>query len=83
VIGWQPYELDISSLVKEGRNEVEVRVCGSLKNLLGPHHGKLTPGMMTPFDWRHYPPHTPAGKDYDSYGYGLFEDFQVSASARR
>jgi hypothetical protein len=83
VIGWKPYELDVTASVQDGRNEIEVRVCGSLKNLLGPHHGKTTPGMMTPFDWRHYPPHTPPGKDYDFYGYGLFEDFQVSESARK
>ena len=35
---WQPYELDISKLLHEGENEIEIAVTGNLRNLLGPFH---------------------------------------------
>ena len=35
---WQPYELDISKLLHEGENEIEITVTGNLRNLLGPFH---------------------------------------------
>jgi hypothetical protein len=78
VIGWAPYEIDITKLIKDGRNDVEVLVYGSLKNLLGPHHGTMTPGLTSPWSFRSAPPHTPAGKAYDLFGYGLFEEFRVT-----
>ncbi len=39
-IMWQPYELDISNLLIEGENEIEITVTGNLRNLLGPFHLK-------------------------------------------
>ena len=62
IIGWAPYELDISRLVRGGENQVEVLVYGSLKNLLGPHHAKKNPGLVTPWSWRFAPAHTPPGR---------------------
>ncbi len=38
VRGWAPYEVDITSKLKPGRNRIEVEVCGSPRNLLGPNH---------------------------------------------
>ena len=38
VRGWPPYEVDITSKLKSGRNLIEVEVCGSPRNLLGPNH---------------------------------------------
>ena len=38
VRGWAPYEVDITRLVKAGRNRIEIEVCGSPRNLLGPNH---------------------------------------------
>ena len=35
---WQPYEADLSGLLHEGENELEVELIGNLRNLLGPHH---------------------------------------------
>ena len=83
VIGWAPYEVDVTKLVRSGRNDVEVLVYGSLKNLLGPHHGKIVPGFVTPWSWRNQPEHMPPGKDYDFLGYGLFEDFRLTETASR
>jgi len=36
--GWPPYQVDITRWVKPGRNRIEVEVCGSPRNLLGPNH---------------------------------------------
>lgn len=76
VIAYPPYQLDITSLLKDGANSIEVVVTGSLKNLLGPHHNKPKPGLVSPWHFRNvkrYPP----GKDYDLYPYGLIEDYQL------
>ena len=77
VIGWAPYELDISRWVKDGPNEVEVLVYGSLKNLLGPHHGKHERGLVTPWHWRNAPAQMPPGSGYDLLSYGLEEPFEL------
>ncbi len=37
-IMWQPYEADVSNLLHEGENEIEITITGSLRNLLGPFH---------------------------------------------
>ncbi len=37
-LAWAPYEVDVSDLVHEGANEVEIELVTSLRNLLGPHH---------------------------------------------
>lgn len=37
-IMWQPYEVDVTSALKEGENVVEITVTGNLRNLLGPFH---------------------------------------------
>jgi len=74
----QPWECDVTQLIKAGKNTVEVVVTGSLKNTLGPHHGKpdlcsAWPGMFhnAPKD------NQPAGDQYDTIGYGLFEPFEL------
>ncbi len=77
IIGWQPYQLDITGAVKDGSNQVEVVVYGSLKNLLGPHHGKINRGLTSPGSFRSAPASLPPGTAYDLEGYGLTEEFQV------
>lgn len=76
VIAYDPFELDITKWLVAGKNKVDVEVIGSLKNLLGPHHGKHAPGLASPWHWRNIYTY-PAGKDYDTYDYGLMEDFQL------
>lgn len=76
VIAFPPYETDVTGLIKTGENKIEVKVIGSLKNLLGPHHNHPKPGFVSPWIWRNvksYPP----GKDYQILDYGLFEDFNL------
>jgi hypothetical protein len=57
-------------------------VCGSNKNLLGPHHGNPKPGLVAPPMFRNAPRETPPGSAYDLIGYGLLEDFSVVRAAR-
>jgi hypothetical protein len=76
VIAYPPYHSDVSALIRQGANKIEVNVLGSLKNLLGPHHSNSKAGLVTPWSWRNvnsYPP----GKDYNMIDYGLFEDFTL------
>jgi len=76
VIAYDPFELDIAKYLVAGKNKVDVEVIGSLKNLLGPHHGKHQPGLASPWHWRNILNY-PSGKDYDTYDYGLMEDFHL------
>lgn len=38
---WQPYEADLTGLVKTGENVFEITVRGNLRNMLGPFHLKV------------------------------------------
>jgi hypothetical protein len=82
IIGWKPDRLDITPLVKDGVNEVSVRVTGSLKNLLGPHHNNPAHGLVTPWSFFYAPDHQPEGEDYDLLDYGLFEEFDLTGYGR-
>lgn len=77
IIGWKPYEMDITDQVKAGENKIEVKVYGSLKNLLGPHHNHPVSGVVTPWSFFYAPFHQPPGGEYDLDDYGLFEDYQI------
>lgn len=82
IIGWAPYQLDVTRFIKNGENEIEVLVFGSLKNVLGPHHGKFKPGLIGSWLWRTAPEHTPPGSQYNLIGYGLFEEFRLIEHAQ-
>lgn len=74
IIAFPPYTTDITSLIKSGVNKIEVKVIGSLKNLLGPHHNNPKPGLVSPGAWRNIKSY-PSGKDYQMLDYGLMDDF--------
>jgi hypothetical protein len=78
IIGWDPNELEISPWVRQGENEVTIRVIGSLKNLLGPHHNNPGKGVVTPWSFFYAPENQPAGLNYDLLDYGLFEKFDIN-----
>jgi len=75
IIAYKPYNFDLSPYVKKGNNKIEVRVIGSLKNLLGPHYSQDR-GIAGPWHWNGVHRHDP-GNDYDLRDYGLMEDFIV------
>ena len=71
-----PWECDVTKLIKRGDNAVEVTVIGTLKNTLGPHHGKPGLGSAWPGMFQKGPNPCPApGEQYSTVGYGLFEPF--------
>ncbi len=83
IIGWKPYELDITGHLKRGSNRVEVKVCGSLKNLLGPHYFAGNLSMVTPWSFNEAPVSQPPGDAYELLDYGLFNDLQILATDRQ
>jgi len=73
-----PWSIDVSKHIKSGANEVEVVVIGTLKNTLGPHHGKPALGTAWPAMFTKGPqPGPPAGQEYSTVGYGLFKPFEL------
>ena len=57
-----PWECDVTKWVKRGQNEVEVTVIGTLKNTLGPHHGKPALGAAWPGSFQQGPQPRPAAR---------------------
>jgi len=70
-----PWECDVTEQLKPGVNTIEVTVIGTLKNTLGPHHGKQPLGSAWPRMFQTGPKTPPPGADYATVGYGLFEPF--------
>ena len=76
IIGYDPYQLNVTPFLKEGANQVEVKVIGSLKNLLGPHYRNPAPGLASPWHWKDIKEAIPGAK-YQLMDYGLMEDFEL------
>lgn len=78
VIFAQPCTFDLTGLLDEGENTVEVRCIGSLANIFGPHHIPRQ-GSMWPNMWNGIESRIPAS-GYVLDGYGLMEPFQVKSA---
>jgi hypothetical protein len=83
LIAFAPFRLDITDALPAGENEVEVVVCGTLKNTLGPFHnnpelGRAWPGSFQQGAKGGFPP----GSEYSQVDYGLFADFKVLRSGK-
>jgi hypothetical protein len=77
-IAFNPRELDITHMLKPGRNSISVVVYGSLKNTLGPHHNNPRPGAAWPSQFqRGAEGGLPPGAGYSLLDYGLMEDFSL------
>ncbi len=76
IIAFAPWQLDVTPYLKEGGNTIDVRVIGSLKNLLGPHYRNPAPGLASPWHWKNVDKPIP-GKEYQMMDYGLMEDFEL------
>ena len=74
VIAFPPYCADITGFIEQGKNKIDIKIIGSLKNLQGPHHNNPAEGIASPWMWRNIKSY-PAGKDYRMYDYGLTKDF--------
>ncbi|MFC5404754.1 glycosyl hydrolase [Cohnella soli] len=72
--------LDVTAFIRPGEvNDISVRVCGSFKNLLGPHFDPSNPrNVAWPGNWKNAPVYgPPPAESYDRIDYGLFRDFEV------
>ncbi|MDR1925938.1 MAG: hypothetical protein LBQ66_16340 [Planctomycetaceae bacterium] len=72
-----PFQLDVTSKILSGENEVSVIVYGTPKNLLGPHHNGSGRGSAWPSNFQRAPENQPSGDAYDSIDYGLFAPFEL------
>ncbi len=64
--------LEIGKLLTKGENEIALRVAGSLRNILGPHHGY---NDAIPYDWSMYERgHLPTAEEYAFSRYGIYVD---------
>ena len=79
-LNWAPYTADLSGLLKEGENVVEIELITSFQNMLGPHHLGANRKYSSPFAY-HYEsriwsvPSVIAQWEEDSYsfsGIGIF-----------
>ena len=76
IIGFDPYRLDVTSFLKTGKNQIDVHVVGSHKNLLGPHYKNPAPGLASPGHWKNINEQIP-GTAYQMIDYGLMEAFEL------
>jgi hypothetical protein len=77
VIAWQPNELDVTDFVKEGENEITVKVIGSLKNTFGFFYENNDNWIHGPHSWNGAPKKIPNASEYFLMDYGLFEPFEL------
>ena len=76
VIAFPPYRADVFGAIKPGINKIDVKIIGSLKNILGPHHKNPASGLASPGHWKNITVY-PSGKDYQMLDYGLFGEFDL------
>lgn len=77
LIAWQPNELDVTSLLKDGENEITVKVTGSLKNTFGFFYQNNNNWIFGPWSWNSAPKEIPGASAYFLMDYGLMEPFQL------
>ncbi len=77
LIAWQPYELDVTSFLKDGANEITVKVTGSLKNTFGFFYQKNDSWIFGPWSWNSAPSKIPTASAYFLVDYGLFDPFKL------
>jgi hypothetical protein len=69
----------VNTPILAGEHKIVVLICGSFKNLLGPHHDPDRPRLIAwPGNWREAPAYgPPAAEAYDFIDYGLMGEFTV------
>ncbi|MCX6986155.1 MAG: hypothetical protein NT118_15610 [Lentisphaerae bacterium] len=78
-IAWKPYGIDITDFVVKGRNEIEIEIVGTRRNLLGPLHlNEKYPNWTGP--WQFKQPENWTG-EYVRFHYGLLGKPSISVRA--
>ena len=75
IIAYPPYELNISQFINDGKNEVSVKVVGSLKNTFGYFYKDNNRWINGPGDWDTAQAKIPGIEQYFLMDYGLEEPF--------
>ncbi len=71
---WEPYELDITKLLKSGTNKISLELVGSLKNMLGPLHYKEKLSWTGPREFGNEENWT---DKYKFVSYGIFDKIEI------
>ncbi|MBA4386710.1 MAG: hypothetical protein C0404_01945 [Verrucomicrobia bacterium] len=81
VVGWQPWEVDVTDALKQGANTVEITLVSSRRNLLGPLH-YMKPGYF----WTGPAEFRPSGEQlnhvYQFVPYGLMGEVRIDVMSR-
>jgi hypothetical protein len=77
LIAWQPNEADVTSLLKEGSNDITIRVTGSLKNTFGFFYKNNEGSIFGPHSWNFAPEKEPDASAYFLMDYGMMEPFDL------
>ena len=77
LIAWQPDELDVTSMLKDGANEITVKVTGSLKNTFGFFYKPNNSWIFGPYEWNYAPEKAPDAPGYFLMDYGMMEPFDL------
>ena len=68
--------INVTDFIIEGKNQIEVKITGSLKNSLGPHYNNPKIGLSSPWNWRNIKKY-PSGEDYQLFDYGLMDNIYL------
>lgn len=71
------HSLELGKYLKEGENEITLRVCASFRNLYGPH---LEYRRFEPYAWYFEQDKEYVAEEYAFSEYGLFEDATLTVS---
>jgi hypothetical protein len=77
LIAWQPNELNVTDLLKDGQNEITIKVIGSLKNTFGFFYQNNDSWIFGPWSWNDAPAKIPSATQYFLMDYGLMEPFDL------
>ena len=77
IIAYPPYELNISKFIDIGKNEISVKVLGSLKNTFGYFYKDNHRWINGPGDWDTAPENIPGIGQYFLMDYGLTQPFSL------
>ena len=73
--------IDISDYVQKGKNEIVLRVCGSFRNLFGPHLNYTDETVATGGDfYKHAANRINTASEYKMLNYGIYEDPKLFCS---
>ena len=77
MIAWQPEDLDVTPFIRDGENEITLKVTGSLKSPFGFFYKESDTRIFGPGSWKDAPEKSPSVSAYFFMDYGLFEPFDI------